>query len=1036
MGEREDLIAAVRDRVDRVAATRDGSAVLDQAALALSRRLADLCDAGSGADLAAEHALGRLHHYRAEYLDPERSGPDRRLAVRLLAWCFIREFDDVPQPLLVPIAEGVLPFAADTLNRARDTLDPPALALAESLHRRIAVILPEHHPDRAPCLSHLGIALMTRYGGTLRLADADEAVEVARAAVRAPSDDPRVRAAALNNLGLALRMRFEHTWAPADLDDAVDALRGAVRTVPEDAPARMNFLLQLARALEVRYESTEALTDLDEAVETSRTALRIASDEPPHLADHLAQLGGALMMRYERTGAVRDLEEAVERGRAALRALPDGWPHAAPHLSSLAAALRARFAHTEASADLDEAVELSRAAVRILPGHYPPGDHALYRFSLAGTLLTRAEHAPAQADLDEAVELLEAALDATSGDHLHRTVYLTHLGRALILRSEHSGTAEDRERALVVVRQVAEDATTPPRFRIATARTVAQMIAVSDPAQAAALLERAVQALPEVASRRLERGDQQHALAGLAAGLAADAAALALADTTHEAPDRAVRALRLAEAGRTVLLSQALDTRSDLTDLRDRHPDLAARFLELRASLDQDVATAPPAVGGTRGSGGQRERHRLAAEFAALLKRIRNCEGFAGFGLPPTLDELLAEAALGPVVTFNVSRYRGDALLLTPDGVTSCPLPRLTQDAVVHQAETFYQALEAATAPDRDRVAAQRTLRGVLEWLWDAAAQPALSALTDLGHAIPPAHDGEPLPRVWWSPGGLLGLLPLHAAGFHTDTGTSPRRRTVMDRVVSSYTPTVRMLRHARRPRPATRDDARSLIVAVPAAPGLDRLRYVPEEARRIRALLPQPLQLTAPEADADGAHHVPGDDIPTTATVLARLPECSIAHFACHGATDRTDPSRSRLFLHDNATSPPLTVSALARVDLERARLAYLSACSTADPGNAELLDEAIHLTSGFQVAGFRHVVGTLWPIDDRVAAEIAESFYRHLSTGTPGTPGACGASPVAPGSIDPDRAALALHHAVRAVRDRYPATPSLWAAHLHSGA
>jgi hypothetical protein len=34
----------------------------------------------------------------------------------------------------------------------------------------------------------------------------------------------------------------------------------------------------------------------------------------------------------------------------------------------------------------------------------------------------------------------------------------------------------------------------------------------------------------------------------------------------------------------------------------------------------------------------------------------------------------------------------------------------------------------------------------------------------------------------WWVPGGLLGLLPLHAAGYHTDPAAAPGRLTVMDR--------------------------------------------------------------------------------------------------------------------------------------------------------------------------------------------------------------------------------------------------------------
>ena len=106
------------------------------------------------------------------------------------------------------------------------------------------------------------------------------------------------------------------------------------------------------------------------------------------------------------------------------------------------------------------------------------------------------------------------------------------------------------------------------------------------------------------------------------------------------------------------------------------------------------------------------------------------------------------------------------------------------------------------------------------------------------------------------------------------------------------------------------------------------------------------------------------------------------------------------------------MTVSALAQVDLAHAQLAYLSACSTADPGSLDLLDESIHLTSAFQLAGFPHVVGTLWPIDDRLAAEIAESFYTRLTPSPPGNP-------------DPAQSAAALHHTIRTVRDRYPATP-----------
>ncbi|MEE4417969.1 hypothetical protein [Streptomyces bugieae] len=51
-------------------------------------------------------------------------------------------------------------------------------------------------------------------------------------------------------------------------------------------------------------------------------------------------------------------------------------------------------------------------------------------------------------------------------------------------------------------------------------------------------------------------------------------------------------------------------------------------------------------------------------------------------------------------------------------------------------------------------------------------------------------------------------------------------------------------------------------------------------------------------------------------------LARSAIAHFACHGTSDSTDPSQSRLILDDHATAP-LTVSALGRVSLDHAQMA-----------------------------------------------------------------------------------------------------------------
>lgn len=545
-------------------------------------------------------------------------------------------------------------------------------------------------------------------------------------------------------------------------------------------------------------------------------------------------------------------------------------------------------------------------------------------------------------------------------------------------------------------------------------------------AQAAKLLEIAVRLLPEVAPRQLARTDQQYALGGLA-GLASDAAAAVLGSSNGTSPRRAqqTRALQLLESGRAVLMSQALDTRSDITDLQRIHPDLAERFIHLRDQLDAPVplekpGSAPPSdanTAATRRDRSFQDRNGLVAEFNTTVAAIRDLDGLESFLLPPEPEELIAEARHGPVVVFNVSSSRGDALLLTSNGIGHLPLPALSESAVRERINLFHQALSVTSDEKSGRAesaTAQETLSEILEWLWDTTAEPVLSAL---GYQDAPGASAV-WPRVWWAPGGLLGLLPLHAAGHHREVARGGSNRTVMDRVVSSYTPTVRALHHARQQGPAPSTTGPALIVAMPTTPDADPLYCVADEAEMLHARLPQSRLLIHDEIARD----VP-EQAPTKANVLAHLKECAIAHFACHGSSDPSDPSQSRLLLSDHQADP-FTVASLSTAKLDQARLAYLSACESAINAATHLIDEAIHLAAAFQLAGFRRVVGTLWEIEDTIALRIADAFYAHLTTPS--------------GEIDTSRTAHALHQAVRRVRDelKLHRTPSLWAAHIHVGA
>jgi tetratricopeptide (TPR) repeat protein len=948
----------------------------------------------------------------------------------------------------------------------------------DAFHRALTV-LPAGARERSGMLSNLGTALRTRFGRTGNESDLRKAAAVSRAAVAEVLEGDPGLPRFLSNLAYVLAETALLTGDRAVSDEAIDSARAALAAAAPEDPLRFGLASNLAAALWLRFERDAASADLDEAIARLQYAVAGRPKQPELRALLLSNLGVALLGRYDVTGSLADLDGAVNVQRDAVAALPPNHVRRPRHLANLSAALRSRHGRTAAVADVDEAVAVSRQAVALAGRGHPERARYLanlgtaldYRYRVTGAagdvedavwalreaadsaldhpdarrilsnlgnvLQTLHAHTDAPSVLDDAIDTLRRAASGLPTEHPYRTAINANLGNALRTRFRRDGAERDRHDAAEAFATAAQTASGQASVRIQAAAAAAVLIADHAVDRAARLLETAVLLLPETTARELARADQQYHLGGFA-GLAGMAAAAALDGPRpgETAAARAARALGLLEAGRAVLLSQALATRNDLTELRAVHPRLAERYEHLRDQLDRAPDDAPtfdtpafdpsPAAEALQHAARLErtagDRRRLAAEFERTTAQIRRLRSFERFQLPPTLAELLPLADYGDIVVFNVSERRSDALLVTRAGISVLPLPGLGIDALRTRTAAFEAALDGgASDADADADAdAEQTLTEVLRWLWDVAAGPVLHAL---GRDDAPAPDG-PWPRLWWVPGGLLGQLPLHAAGHHGDTPPGQPPRTVIDRVVSSYVPTLRALSHARRSaeRSGAAADGASLIVAMPQTPDGDHavsdLESVAEEAEVVSRLLPSATVLMAPPWPA-GLGRAVVAAAPTSRAVLSRLPGCAFVHFACHGVTDPGDPSRSGLLLQDHVEAR-LTVARLAPVRLTAARLAYLSACSTARSDSSELIDEAIHLTSAFQLAGFPHVVGTLWPIDDEIALTVAADFYTRLrATG-----------------LDAAKTAETLHHISRQLRDDEIATPSLWAAHLHAGA
>ena len=898
---------------------------------------------------------------------------------------------------------------------AERNADPAVLAEAADTARRVLAARPEGHPDRARSLSNLGNVLMTLYARTGEIARLHEAVEAGRLAVATIPADHASRVACLTNLGAKLQRLYERTGDLDVLREAVDVSRQAVAASPEGHPDHAGRQANLGIVLWLQFRHTGETGLLVEAAEVTRRAASAFADDDVGRASSLNSLSIVLGTLFLRSGDLSLTAESVDAARGAVAAVPQDHQARAMYSSTLAVALGTRFRWVPDAGLLSEAVDAARLAVEVIPSDHP--DRASYLNNLCLVQRTAFEMSGDDAVLAEAVESARRAVAASAEGHPELAGRWGRLGVLLEWQSERTADPELGNEAVECLRAAAGVVAAPGpvrlewlwmfAFRRCRTRAGAQ--------EALAAMETAASLVPQISPRTLARGDRESQTAQF--GPTAEVSALAAL-----CAGRPGRAVELLEATRGTLVADVIDARGgDVARLRAALPDLAREFEELRSRrelLDRPdvlVAARPgaPVAGADLGAAIRdlaRDSLAAQADWDALLARIRAVDGFAGFLAPPGIAELTGHAALGAIVFVVATPVRCDALVLTGD--RSSPVRVVELDKLTHQ-DVAARAAFLASAPVNvhprdlqppDVGDVQTELLEALAWLWDTVAEPVLDAL---GHTAVPVA-GSPWPRVWWCPVGSAASLPLHAAGHHADlVAADPavvaNPRTVLDRVVSSYTPTVRALAHARSHPPAAATAGSTLIVAVPDAPETRPLTGVRLEADVIEALIPSALRPERPGREA----------------VLEALPTHPVAHFACHGLADPRSPVFSSLILHDYGTRP-LILADITALHLTGA-LAYLSACATAATA-PQLADEALHLTGAFHLAGYQNVIGTLWPVDDRAAERVAADFYASLTRG---------------GRVPPDTSlcAEALHHAVRGLRADFPASPALWAAHTHTG-
>ena len=875
---------------------------------------------------------------------------------------------------------GQAQLAADSAQVARDAVEKT----------------PKRDQRRPMVLLRLANALKLH----AQLADSaesdEESIAVFREAARISPASDATTSELLINLGAALMRRYQRNGEPDDLDEAIRHLSAGSGALP-DGDARRGGLCRYAEALRLRFQRNGDLTDLNSALNELIGVLGVLEGGNLQLGLAVWQLSAATAEHVDATGESGQLRRALRPITPAVRAMSADDTYRSLALGGYAILLRRHYLHGGEVKALDTAVTAGEASVEAAA----PSQRARMITALNTSLLVRYEHGENRDDLDRAGELAREAAKSSEAQTQH--IAWVQLGAVLAHRFQHAGRAQDVETAIELFDQalIAMPDTTPGRAAVSIqlgralqslhqrtgrrryyrwARKVLTEAATQTNAPAeqrlrAAALAGRISAQEQRWSEALEsfttavellplmtRGKRVVASPSAQqrwASIVADAAASAI---EAGEPDKAVE---LIEHGRSAILADFLPSGGELGSLHRDHPDLADEIVRLRRLLDRPAED--PDLGDAD------DRVRLADAWNALIDEVREVQ--PGHLRMQPFSALSKVGGDGSVAIVNLSRYRSDVLVIFGGRVLTVPIPHSTPE------KASEQVLSLLTAAQHDDHAA---MAEVLDWTWVRLVRPVLDRM---GYLNTPSA-GARWPRVWWSGFGAAAYLPLHAATAHAGA-------SALDRVVSSYTPTLGCLLRARtRPVP----DGEALVAAGSAV-------------QVSRELPPQNQVL---------AQHWPSAEIVSTESasatdVLRMLPNYPWVHVCEPSSQFPAQPAAGMLL--DREGQRPLGLVELGQVVLDRAEFCYLGQVATAadHPTSA-----ALSLSSALAFAGFTHVVGTLWEVEANSAVAAHADFYGEVF-------GANG--------YGTDGAAYALHNAVRELRNAHPDKHAIWSAHTHVG-
>ena len=112
-----------------------------------------------------------------------------------------------------------------------------------------------------------------------------------------------------------------------------------------------------------------------------------------------------------------------------------------------------------------------------------------------------------------------------------------------------------------------------------------------------------------------------------------------------------------------------------------------------------------------------------------------------------------------------------------------------------------------------------------------------------------------------------------------------------------------------------------------------------------------------------------------------AALKKRSLVTLSTHGIVNTEIPLESRLLLNQSQVDGSLYLFEMLSMEIN-SPMVILNACNSG-MGKLQVGEGILSMARGFQFAGVRTVITTLWPIDDQASASVMDFFFKNLNSG-----------------------------------------------------